>query len=405
MKSTYTRDVSPEMMEELQNRDTFAAFVDYVKTCENKDLALCFRGNDSEIGKAVIYRNNHMIWELRVNDGVPTVRINPNHARFMLDWNSRVVKDLMEMGFRGPKGQDYAELEAENGFVKRHKTNGRYYYDAVYLEYLPKGGYQEVMKVVIASYEILKEMQESYFSLDHDEEFEVYYPRSAKTKREKRPRNYIKQYFFEHNPDAKKVDPNDRFYANFQPCVEKHVQQELFMNNHFLKGGLFIYDLEFAQPGNVPGVSVKSKNEPDMFALRFDPDGKIIAICMIEVKSTKTALGQNSGLEAHLDGMEKYFTIPKQDGMLMDDRINEARKILNQYHKLGYYGVTREFFESEFADIKKEIIFVFSNELDINTKVHRGIKIKDALPGYDSYEEMHYGEYVEHPLVLKKEYS
>jgi hypothetical protein len=89
----------------------------------------------------------------------------------------------------------------------------------------------------------------------------------------------------------------------------------------------------------------------------------------------------------------------------MDDRINEARKILNQYHKLGYYGVTREFFESEFADIKKEIIFVFSNELDINTKVHRGIKIKDALPGYDSYEEMHYGEYVEHPLVLKKEYS
>ena len=38
MKSTYTRDVSPEMMKELQKRDTFAAFVDYVKENKNNDL-------------------------------------------------------------------------------------------------------------------------------------------------------------------------------------------------------------------------------------------------------------------------------------------------------------------------------------------------------------------------------
>lgn len=43
MKSTYTRDVSPEMMSELKNRSTFAAFVDYVRDNGNNDLALCFR--------------------------------------------------------------------------------------------------------------------------------------------------------------------------------------------------------------------------------------------------------------------------------------------------------------------------------------------------------------------------
>ena len=109
MKSTYTRDVSPEMMSELKNRSTFAAFVDYVRDNENNDLALCFRGNESKIGKVVIYRNNHMIWELCIKGGkggIPVVRINPNHARFMEDWHSRVVKELMELGFKGLKGQD-----------------------------------------------------------------------------------------------------------------------------------------------------------------------------------------------------------------------------------------------------------------------------------------------------------
>lgn len=405
MKSTYTRDVSPEMMKELQNRDTFAAFVDYVKTNEYKDLALCFRGNDSEIGKVVIYRNNHMIWELRFNDGLPAVRINPNHARFMKDWNTRVVKKLMRMGFRGPNGQDYEQLERENGFVTRHKTKGGYSYDAVYLDYCPTGGYGEVMKVVTSSYTILKEMQESYFSLDHDEEFDVFYPRSGVFKKEKRPRNYIKQYYFDHNVEAKSVDANPNFYANFQRCIEKHVQQDLFMNNHFLKDGLFIYDLEFAQPSNVPGVSVKSKNEPDMFALRFDANGNIVAICMIEVKSTKSALTQNSGLEEHLKGMEEYFYIKKENGTLMDDRICEARKILNQYCELGFYDVSRKFKESEFEGIKKEIIFVFSNELDLDVYVHRGVKIKEVLPGYDTYMKIQYGEYLGHADVLKKEYS
>ena len=132
MKSTYTRDVSPEMMSELKNRSTFAAFVDYVRDNENNDLALCFRGNDSKIGKVVIYRNNHMIWELCIKGGkggIPVVRINPNHARFMDDWHSRVVKELMELGFKGLKGQDYNQLKEENGFVVRHKTKDGYSYD------------------------------------------------------------------------------------------------------------------------------------------------------------------------------------------------------------------------------------------------------------------------------------
>lgn len=398
MKSTYTRDVSPEMMSELKNRSTFAAFVDYVRDNENNDLALCFRGNDSKIGKVVIYRNNHMIWELCIKGGkggIPVVRINPNHARFMDDWHSRVVKELMELGFKGLKGQDYNQLKEENGFVVRHKTKDGYSYDAVFLEYTPSGGYDEVKKVVTASYSLLKEMQESYFSLDHDEVFEVYNPRSQAYKKEKRHRNYIKQYYFEHNTDAGIVDSNSNFYANFQKCVEKHVQEDLFMNNHCLKDGLFIYDLEFAQPSGVPGVKVGNKNKPDMFAIRFDSKGKIESICMIEVKSTKNALTQKSGLEEHLMGMEEYIHVKK----LMVHRIEEARKILNQYHELGLYGVDKVFTESDFTDIKMEIIFVFSHGLYLNVNIHRGVTIWKALPGFVAYEKMKYGAYLEHVNV------
>ena len=403
MKSTYTRDVSPEMMKELKNRDTFAAFVDYVRENEHNDLALCFRGNDSELGKVVIYRNNHMIWELCFKDSkgsIPVVRINPNHARFMKDWHSRIVKDFMGLGFKGPKGQDYEQLKKENGFVVRHKIKNGYSYDAVFLEYTPSGGYDEVKKVVTASYSLLKEMQESYFRPKHVEEFDVYYPRSKEPKKERRPRNYIKQYYFEHNTDAGTVDSNSNFYANFQKCIEKHVQQDLFMNNHCLKDGLFIYDLEFAQPSGVPGVKVGNKNKPDMFALRFDSKGKIKSICMIEVKSTKSALKQKSGLKEHLIGMEEYIHVKK----LMDHRIKEAKNILKQYHELGLYGVDKGFTEFNFKKIKKEIIFVLTHELNLNVNIHRGVSIWKVLPGFVAYEKMEYGEYLRHADVLIKSF-
>lgn len=403
MKSNYTRDVSPQMMLELQNRDTFAPFVDFVKENENKDLALCFRGNDSETGKVVIYRNNHIIWELCIKGGKggsPVVRINPNHARFMKDWNSRVVKELMRLGFKGPKGQDYKQLDNENGFVVRHKVKNRYYYDAVFLEYTPTGGYDVIKKVVAASYELLKEMQESYFSPDHNEVFKVYNPRSGVYKEESRPRNYIKQYYFDHNDDAKTDDSNSNYYANFQECIEKHVQQDLFMNNHFLKDGLFIYDLEFIQPSGAPDIKVENKNKPDMFALRFDSKGKIESICMIEVKSTKSALRQNNGIEKHLEGMESYL----KENELINKRIEEARKILNQYYELGFYGVKKEFTESDFKDIKKDIIFVFSNELNLDVKIHKDVTIKKVLSRYVDYKKMKYGEYLGHVDVLIKRY-
>ena len=56
-----------------------------------------------------------MIWELCIKGGKggsPVVRINPNHARFMENWLS-VVSELMALGFRGLKGQDYNQLKEE----------------------------------------------------------------------------------------------------------------------------------------------------------------------------------------------------------------------------------------------------------------------------------------------------
>lgn len=412
MKSQYTRDVSPTMMDALEDKSIFKAFVDYVR--DSEELALCFRGNDTEIGKVIIYKNNHMIWELCYKYGKPRVVINPNHARFMKKWLEIVKKLMDECGFRGPHGEEFSQLNDDNGFVKRHESEKKYSYDAIRLEYEPKGTYEDVYDVVDRSYSLLSQMQESYFNPEHTEIFDVYHPVSKKFKKEERPRNYIKQYYFECHSDAETDDNNKAFYSNFQKCVEKHVQQDLFMNNHVLKNGLFIYDLEFEQPGNVPGVEIKSKNKPDMFGIRFDSKGNPFSICMIEVKSTPSALKQNSGLEEHLKGMEEYLGIKKKDGTLMGDRIKEARLILNQYKRLGFYGVKREYSESDFKGLKKEIVFVFTGELALDRIIHRNytlrgkkmskVTIKDVLEGYDDYNEIKVGQDWGNFVAVKREY-
>ena len=94
-------------------------------------------------------------------------------------------------------------------------------------------------------------------------------------------------------------------------------------------------------------------------------------------------------------GMEEYIHVKK----LMVHRIEEARKILNQYHELGLYGVDKVFTESDFTDIKMEIIFVFSHGLYLNVNIHRGVTIWKALPGFVAYEKMKYGAYLEHVNV------
>ena len=401
MRSTFTRNVGDKMMKELKGKGAFEPFVAVVRENKNDDLALCFRGNDSEIGKVTIYRNNHMIWELSIIDGIPHVMINPDHARFMTDWLQQ-VKKLMNLGFRDSNNNDFDRLMERKDFVNRHYSSKHgYSYSAKKLYYIPAGSKEEVESVVRDSYEILVEMQEDFFNPKHREIFRIRNPKTGKYEDKEKPRNHIKQYYFENHSDAYDVDNNHNFYANFQPCIEKHVQQELFLKNHFLNNGLFVYDLEFVQPPK-PGVNIKNNNKPDMFGIRFDSEGNMQSICMIEVKSTPSALNQNSGLEKHLDGMKEYL----DNNSLMNDRKAEAYEILKQYKELRLYGVKKVCNETEFLKLKKEIIFVFSHDVrNLDKKIHRGITIRDVLEDFDSDDVIETGTYTGDITVMCKNYG
>ncbi|MCR5104726.1 MAG: hypothetical protein K6B68_09780 [Eubacterium sp.] len=381
MKSKGTRDVSPELIKELGKNVSFSPFVEFARN--NTELALCFRGNNSEIGKVVIYRHNHMIWELSMLNGMPKVSVSMDHARFMPNWIEYAVKGLMDLGFCNPDSNNcFDMIEKENGFAVRHRSSqNEYTYSAINLSFFPLTSKKPIIDVVKESYQILAKMQDVYFCTN-EERFLELNTQSKKHRGERRPINYIKEYYFDTHSNASKDDDNHNFYSNFQRCREKHVQQDLFLQNHVLENGIFVYDLEFSQPSG--RAEVKSKNQPDMFGIRFGENGQPESICMIEVKSTKNAVQKKeSGLEEHLSGMIDYLDIKTKDGYLMDDRKEEARKILNHYHDLRLYGVKRAYSEEEFKKIKKEeIIFVFSDEVrDINAYLHRGIKIRDYLIG------------------------
>lgn len=410
MKSQYTRDVGVDMITALQKEGVFFPFIQFVK--QQDELAVCFRGNASEMGVVTIYRHNHCVWDLQFGDKGPEVTISLDHARFIEDWDSRIVRKLFEIGFV-PKDKrlselSYDELAERKMLAKRTQSKDKYgkikySYNAIELCAYITDDYNATKTLIKESYRLITEMQNSYFSTDdktvHIEEFVIVDPRSKKEKREKRPHNHIKDYYFRENSDAIQIDTNLNMYASFQPCTEKHVQQELFLLNHKLKDGIFVYDLEFVQPPK-PGIKLKSNNKPDMFGIRFDEEGKMVAICMIEVKSTKTALTQGSGLKAHLDGMEEYI-----HDSLMEDRKKEACRILNQYYKLGLYGTKEEYTEDKFMSLKHEIIFVFSNELSGDSVVEKGKTVNDILSGYDKYDKIDYGKWSERLTVLKKEYE
>ena len=195
-----------------------------------------------------------------------------------------------------------------------------------------------------------------------------------------------------------------------QPCVEKHAQQDLFLNNHELKGGIFIYDTECAQP-SVSGNSVSKSNKPDMYGIRFNDEGKPETICMIEVKSTSSELKGACSIEKHKEGMEEYLTLTRLDKNkteipLIEDRKREACRIMNQYNDLKLYGVNEVFSEDELITLDVEIIFVLTNEISLDSSIKKDKTVKDVLcgAGYKSFDLMKCGSYPEHLEAVVKRF-
>ena len=154
------------------------------------------------------------------------------------------------------------------------------------------------------------------------------------------------------------------------------------------------------------GVEVKTKNKPDMFAIRFDKrKNSPVSICMVEVKSKIEALRYGSGLDDHLEGMEAYLSMEGKNELLMNYRKREACKILNQYHELELYGVAKEYQVEDFMKLNNEIVFIFTNGLNLESNVHRGITVGSILKGYDAYDKIVSGDNAGGEIVaVKKKY-
>lgn len=383
MKSTYTRDVSPILIEKCKNNKVFGEFIEFVK--KSKDLALCFRGNDSEIGTVTIYRHNHMMWLLRINEiGTPIVEVSMNHCRFMSDWDSYAVKGLMDIGFiplkKELKDYNYDTLVERRALASKSGEND---YDVIELEYLIDiaATSEQIKTLVEQSYVILCRMQNEYFKPLKENTVKVVYKEHAKNQ----PINFVKAYGLGLEDVERKTYINSecesKIYASPQPCVEKHVQQEIFSLNHKLCDGLFVYDLEFEQPKK-NGVKLGKSNKPDMFAIRYDSDGNMKAICLVEVKSTITAFSGTSGVKNHMKGMLEYLSYSTEEGLLINDRKREACKILNQYRSLGLYGLSEEMPEYKTEDFEKletEIIFVFSHGFNLKSYIETEHKTVQRL--------------------------
>ena len=133
---------------------------------EKGDLALCFRGNESEKGTVTIYKHNHCIWTIKIVEGIPKVYISLDHARFMENWDINVVKRLMEIGFHTANKASYSEL-SEAGLLATmvgSNKDGRYNYHAIELFVEIDSNKERTKNIVDKSFVLLNEIQNSFFN-------------------------------------------------------------------------------------------------------------------------------------------------------------------------------------------------------------------------------------------------
>ena len=145
-------------------------------------------------------------------------------------------------------------------------------------------------------------------------------------------------------------------FSEAQGLKEKSVQQQLFLSTSFktLRDGCFFYDMEFRQPY---GRLLHCKNQPDMLGIRFDAAGVPRRMLFAEVKSTLAALGGESGLDAHIRGMEAY------PPGLLPIRGLDACRILQQYRALGLLEeCPTSLQEADFTSLPREILLIFTGK-------------------------------------------
>lgn len=335
------RALSDAALKKFLPGGTHRTFIELVQEYHD-ELAFCFRGNSGD--SAVIYYKNHAVFHITK---LGYVKFNFDHARYMDDWS--VERDWLEK-----KGFSF-ENKKEPKKKERKRKNGK-------------------ISVSYSIGEVSMPMKTAE-ALSFDELKKIYL----------RIRGIIDSFFAAND---KKDHAFDRFRAEFsedgemrgtdRELTEKVVQQKLFLACHTLESGYFIYDLEFSQPyGKLLGCT----NQPDMLAIRFDGERRPERLVFVEVKSKTETLEGSSGLREHIRGMEHYWD------WLLPIRRRDACHILNQYIQLGWMKERdRLFKETEFEDLPKEILLIFTGQdtIDVLRKGSGEAKARSLLDmGYN----------------------
>ena len=114
-------------------------------------------------------------------------------------------------------------------------------------------------------------------------------------------------------------------------------------------------------------------NKPDMQAIRFDENGNPVAWVFVEVKCTKSAYSGNSGLLKHLEKMRKYLSNEEN----FTRRKREAFLLLGQYEQLGLIKLKKELEWSDYDNLKKEILLVFTDDAIRYWKKDKNLRFKE----------------------------
>lgn len=325
-------------LDEFKEGGCFKAFADFVR--KKPELELLFRGNSN---KAIIYYHNNIVWSLsKSKDGsTACVEINYDHLRYTKNWEEKIKI-----------------FHTKYGFPLKSKENLSDKYSLGYVCSTIKKGEIFSYEFVSEMYKIIEEIMSDYFFPYLDtEDVDSNDSRLIDQFRDKAGAEQIKIMSGE-----RRKKPNH---------LEKQNQQAYFSATANLKGGLFVYDLEYKEPFKNSKVKEEEKkkknrekvNKPDCLGIRFDEEGNPISFVMVEMKSKKEAENGGSGTEEHLDGMMDDLLDPRFVKM----RIEEAYEIMQGYKELELRGLSQK---SVIPNLKTclgindtEILIVYTDEL------------------------------------------
>ncbi len=330
------RAISSVFFEEFGENKRLEPFVKLVK--EHKELELLFRGNSSDKGSAVIYRNNGAMFTITYPD---KIEFDLNYLRYDIEW-AKHLESLKRL---------YNNTDSFSPEIKEKKDNktGKIKKSCEITQKLCADLTEDFCNNLDEIYSLMSLIFYRYFDYSGD-----------------CLRDHFREYVNSNLPAEKKLRASTK-----KRKTEKIRQQQLYTQLKKSKNGYFIYDLEFAQKND----QSDSKNKPDMQAIRFDKKGMPVAWVLVEVKSTESACNGAAGLNKHIACMQGYLTKEK----LIEKRCEEAYKLLSQYRELGLISLETELHPSDFEKLDTEIILIFTDEaIDV---------WNDYKQGFSGYKE------------------